>query len=100
MTSDAYFQVLVIVALPAAFAYPLIYGFCTKWWRNWIGLGLLVKAVGLAILLGFTGAFQILGPDYPFRDAIRNVGMTIVAVGLWLALVAMLHALFQRRPKV
>lgn len=98
MSSDTYFQLVVILTLPAAIFYPLIYGTQTRWWRDWIGRALLVKAVGLAILIGFTAAFQIFGPDYYARDFIRNAGITLVCIGVWLALTAMLRALFQRRP--
>lgn len=97
MNSDEYFKTMVLVALAVDCAYVLIYATRTKWWRNWIGWALLTKAVGIAILLGFTAAFQVFGPDYAFRNQIRDVGITVVVVGFSLALVAMVRALFQRR---
>lgn len=97
MNADDWFALMVIVSLPAAVLYPLIYGTQTTWWKDWIGWALLTKAVGLAILLGFTAAFQILGPDYPFRNTIRNTGMAVVMLGVWLGFLAMLRVLRQRR---
>lgn len=98
MTADQWFQAMVLASLPAAILYPLIYGTCTRWWADWIGRGLLVTSVGLGILLGFTAAFQVLGPEYAFRNEVRNTGMAVVTVGLWITLAAMLKALFMRRP--
>lgn len=96
--SDTYFQLMVVVALLVDLAYITVYGTQTRWWRDWIGWALLTKAVGLAILLGFTAAFQVFGPDYAYRNEIRDTGITVVTLGLVLALSAMLRALFQRRP--
>lgn len=97
MSADDWFALMVVASLPAAVLYPLIYGTQTTWWKDWIGWALLTKAVGLAIMLGFSAAFQLFGPDYPGRNAVRNAGMAIVMVGLWLALLAMLRVLRQRR---
>lgn len=99
MSADELFKALVIIALPAAVLYALIYGTQTRWWRDWIGWALLTKAVGMSIVLTYTALFLVFGPDYPYRDTIRNVGMAIVATGLWLALIAMVRVLLQRRRK-
>lgn len=90
MTFD-YFGWVVLLALPAALLYPLIYGFRVRWWSNWIGFALLVKATGLGIMLAFTAALLIFGPDYPWRTVVRNVGITLVAVGTWTAFLAMIR---------
>lgn len=86
-----YFAVMVIVTLPAAIAYPLVYGFRTRWWRDWIGRALLIKATAVGILIGITAAYQVFGPDYWGRNVFRNAGITLLAVGVWLALIAMLR---------
>lgn len=98
MSADNIFALLVYLTLPAAVVYPAIYGTQTKWWKGWIGRGLFISAAGLAILLVFTAAYQIFGPNYVGRDTVRIVGMVFVCVGTWLGLAAMLRALYQRRP--
>lgn len=97
MTPEHMFVALVYIALPAALAYPIIYASLMPWWRTWIGRALLSKALGVAILLSQVGLFHLFGPDYWGREAIRLTGMAFVAVGVWLALVAMLRELWRRR---
>lgn len=98
MSPDTAFAALIYLTLPAAIAYPIVYGASTHWWRDWIGRALFIKATGVAILIGVSAAFHHLGPDYPLRDTFRLVGAALVCVGVNLALVALLRALFQRRP--
>lgn len=91
MTPDAVFAGLVYLAMPAAVLYPLIYATRVKWWSTWVGQALLVKAVGVLALLTVSALYQFFGPDYPGRDFVRITGMTLLAVGLWYALIAMLR---------
>ncbi|WP_294567634.1 hypothetical protein [uncultured Arthrobacter sp.] len=93
-----YFGWLVILTLPAATLYPVIYVCRARWWKSWIGMALLFKATGLATLLWFTAALLVLGPDYPGRYAIRNTGITFILVGVWCAFIAMLRE-FHTRPR-
>lgn len=97
MTGDDLFSLGVLIALPAAVAYPVIYGFSVRWWKDWIGRALLVKAAGLADLLMVSAAYRAFGPDYWGRDFFRIFGIALVAAGVWLALIAMLRAVFKRR---
>jgi hypothetical protein len=97
VTSDQIFGALVLIALPAAVAYPLIYGTQVRWWHDWIGRALLIKACGVADLLLVWAAYQVFGPDYWARDTLRITGIALVAIGVWLALIAMIRAVFQRR---
>lgn len=97
MTADEIFKVLVLVSLPAAIAYPVIYGTQTKWWRSWIGRALLIKALGLLLLLLFSALFYTFGPNYIGRDTFRIVGMSLLTVGLYVALFAMYRELRRGR---
>lgn len=92
-----YFAVMVVIALPAAVLYPIVYALNSRWWKTSIGVALLVKATGLAIMLAFTAALLVLGPDYPGRTTIKNVGITLIAVGVWAAFLAMLRE-YHLRP--
>lgn len=91
MTPDAIFSGLIYLAWPAAFLYPLVYVIRAKWWKTWIGQALLIKAVGVWILLTVSLLYQFFGPDYWGRDALRITGASLVTVGIWYALVAMLR---------
>lgn len=93
---DDYFLAAVLLSLPAANLYPLLYAVRVRWWRDWIGFALLVKATGLAIMLDFTAFYLTLG-DYPAREVFRTVGITLVCVGVWLAFLAMLRAWRRKR---
>lgn len=91
MTADHLFAGLAYLALPAAILYPLIYGTRVKWWHTWVGQALLIKALGVLMLLLVTALYQFFGPDYFARDVVRVVGMFLLALGLWYALIAMLR---------
>lgn len=91
MNADALFAALVLIAWPAACAYPLLYATRVKWWRTWVGQALLLKALGVWILLTVSALYQMFGPGYWSRDVFRLLGMALVAAGVWYALVAMLR---------
>lgn len=99
MTAEGLFIALSYIAMPAALAYPIIYGALTPWWRTWVGWALLLKALGVAILLSQISLFHAFGPDYAGRETVRLVGMSLVAAGVWLALVAMLRVLWHGRTR-
>lgn len=93
-----YFAVMVWAALPAVVLYALIFAFKARWWRTWIGFGLLNKAVGLSMMLAFTALLMTFGHDYPGRGILRDVGITLIMVGSWAALVAMLRE-YRHKPR-
>lgn len=93
-----YFGVMVLVTLPAVALYATIFAVKARWWRTWIGFGLLNKAVGLTLMLGFTALLMIFGPDYPGRRILLNVGITLTALGSWAALIAMLRE-YRHKPR-
>ena len=93
-----YFAIMVWVALPAVVLYALIFGIKARWWRSWIGFGLLNKATGLSMMLVFTALLMTFGGDYPGRDILRDVGITLIVVGSWAALIAMLRE-YRHKPR-
>lgn len=96
MTS--YFGVMVLLTLPAVALYALIFAFKARWWRSWIGFGLLNKAMGLTLMLAFTALLMALGPDYPGRELLRDVGITLICVGSWAAFIAMIRE-YRHKPR-
>lgn len=96
MTS--YFGVMVLITLPAVALYALIFAFKARWWKSWIGFGLLNKATGLTLMLSFAALLMAFGPDYPFRAVLRDVGITLVCVGSWAAFIAMLRE-YRHKPR-
>lgn len=93
-----YFGVMVLITLPAVALYALIFGVKARWWRSWIGFGLLNKAVGLTLMLTFTALLLVFGSDYPGRNVLRDVGITLICVGSWAAFVAMLRE-YRHKPR-
>lgn len=93
-----YFGVMVLVTLPAVASYAVIFGLNARWWRTWIGFGLLNKAVGLTLVLTFSALLMIFGPGYPGRTLLLNSGITLIAVGSWAALIAMLRE-YRHKPR-
>lgn len=89
--ADVVFKWLVTAALPAAVLYPLIYGVSVRWWKSAIGRALMLKACGVLVLLLFSIFFYWFGPDYPFRNEFRIIGASLLCVGLYLALYAMVR---------
>ena len=80
--SDDIFRILVVATLPGAIAFPII---CSRvrWWRDWVGRALMVKALGVAILLTISFMYQVFGPGYSFRDSLRLLGMLAVFFGIY-----------------
>lgn len=93
MTADDIFMALVLASLPVAVAYPAVYGTRTRWWKDWVGRALLIKATGILLLLLFSGMFYVFGPNYFGRDTFRIAGMSLLFVGLHVAFFAMLREL-------
>lgn len=96
-TADNIFAWLVFAALPAVILYPTIYGFTSPWWTSWIGRALLVKAIGVAILVGFSALYQAFGPNYWGRDVVRISGMTLACIGFYAALFALIQVKLEAR---
>lgn len=93
MTSQQIFTALVYLCMPAALLYPLVYGLSSPWWRTWIGRALFIKAIGVLILLTQMALFQLFGPNYWLRDQVRIFGMSLVCIGTWTALFALVQVL-------
>lgn len=97
MTADEIFKWMVLVTLPIAIAYPLVYAIAAPWWRSDIGQALLIKAIGVAMLLTYSALFYTLGPDYAGRDTFRLVGMPLLFLGLCRAFWVMCRELLRGR---
>jgi hypothetical protein len=97
MNADTAAVILVVGMAPAATLFPLLYGFTTPWWRSLIGRALMTKAVGLALLIDISLAYQWLGDDYFLRDVVRLTVYGLIFVGVWLQLTALFVEKYRAR---
>lgn len=91
---------LILVTAPAQTAFVLVYGLTSPWWQSLVGRALFTKALGLALLIDLSLAYQLLGDDYWLRDAVRLSIYSLIAVGAYLQLAALVQEKFasRRRP--
>lgn len=99
MSADDVYRLLVLLTWPAALLYPLIYGTLAPWYRSGTGRALFAKATGVGLMVSFAALFILFGPDYVGRSVFRIVGMSLVLLGTWGALIAMLHRLHKGAPR-
>lgn len=91
MTADLVaFLLIAAMALPVT-VYWFVYTFTMPWWKSVVGRALWTKATGMALLIDISLTYQIFGDDYFLRDAVRLTVFSIILVGLWLQLGALLH---------
>lgn len=53
------------------------------WWQTWFGRSLMTMAIGMFIFASMALISMRLGPDYPFRDALRLVGYALLNLAMW-----------------
>jgi putative copper export protein len=81
---------LLIAAGIAANTYVIVY--LTRPWRSTpAGRALMVKAWGNVILIDMALAAGVFGHNYPGRDLIRLIGLTLFAGGMWYLLIVLLR---------
>lgn len=96
-SADLVFQALVLISWPVSVMFVLIYGLTAAWWKSNLGRGLFIKAVGVAIILSYSGLFYLFGSHYWGRDEIRVIGMGLVFAGLTYNTVNLIHAQVRAR---
>lgn len=97
MSADTAAILLVLAIAPAQTAFIVIYGFWSPWWRTLVGRALFTKALGLALLVDIALIYQWLGDDYYLRDVVRLSVYSLIALGAWLQLWALLYEKWQAR---
>lgn len=91
MNTDLVALVLICAAAPAQTVFVLVYGLGSPWFRSVVGRALFTKALGLALLIDISIAYQFLGDDYALREVVRLSVFTLIAVGAWLQLGALVY---------
>lgn len=93
MTADLAAVVLIVIAAPAATAFPFAYAYVARgvWWRTPTGRALMTSSTALALLIDISLAYQAFGDDYALRDAVRLTVFALVALGAWLKLGALIY---------
>lgn len=89
MSADTAAVLLILVAAPAATAFPIVYGLTSPWYRSLLGRALMTKAVGLALLIDISLIYQWLGDDYFLRNVVRLTVYSLIAAGVWMQCTAL-----------
>lgn len=88
--------VVLVITVPPALAFPILYHRMYNWRRTWIGQSLMIKSIGVAMVLFLTSLRQVFG-DYPFRQYLVYAFFVWISVGT----VSRIVALFKdRQPPV
>lgn len=103
MSADHVAILLVLIAAPAATAFPFAYGWISRdvWWRTPAGRAIMTSSVGLALLIDISLAYQAFGDNYPGREVVRLTVFALIAAGAWLNLGALIyeHRKQRRNPR-
>lgn len=93
MSADTLAVVLVVLAAPAATAFPFAYAYVARgvWWRTPTGRALMTSSTALALLIDISLAYQAFGDDYALRDAVRLTVYALIVLGAWLKLGALIY---------
>lgn len=100
---DAAVLLIVATAVPITL-FSIGYTFTARgWWREWVGRALFTSAWGLALLVDISLLYNWLGDNYPWRDEVRLTVYSIICVGAWFKLIALVvekrRAYIERRTK-
>lgn len=94
--TDTVALLLILAAAPAQTLFVIFYGIGSPWWRSVVGRALFTKSLGLALLIDISLLYNWLGDDYALREVVRLGVFTLIAVGAWLQLGALIY---ERRRK-
>lgn len=89
-TVDQAARWLIYATSPAVTVFVVLYATTVPWWKTSIGRALLVSSAALMMLIDLSVAFQLFGADYLGRDAVRLTVLSLVFLGAWLKLYALL----------
>ena len=98
MSAELVAILLIISIAPAQNAFVIVYAFWSPWWASWLGRAIFSGSLGLALLVDLSLAYQLLGDDYPGRDAVRLTVYSLIAAGSWMSLIVLL-ASKRRNPR-
>lgn len=93
MNADHLAVLFILVAAPAATAFPFCFAWISRgvWYRNPAGRALMTSSVALALLIDISLLYQWLGDDYALRDVVRLTVYALIAAGAWQKLYALLR---------
>lgn len=75
-------NILVLVGLPAAIAFPIVYAARSPWRALRVGRSMMYLAVSLGALMCLN-AGSIWFPDYPGRGIVRVIVYSALALSMW-----------------
>lgn len=86
MTLQEFAVALVLGMVPAITAIPFLYHRRQAWWTDAYGIGFMILAVGLTLLVNFAVTFQFV-PEFPAKGWIKIAVYSVLLVAFyWLAI--------------
>lgn len=81
---------LLIFGMLGIFAFTILYGFRSRWWKYIEGIALFAKSFTLAMVSAISVAFILFG-DYPARQTIRVIVYALFAGSSWFFVIALVR---------
>lgn len=99
MTTAQLSTVVIYIAAPGATLFPLLYMWAAPWRKSLIGYAIVVSKIGLALLVDLSLLYHFIGPTYPGHDQAVLGAFSLVVVGTYLYLAALLRVQIQKRRR-
>jgi hypothetical protein len=98
MTTEEASTLIIFVAAPATTLFPILYMLTAPWYRSLVGWAIVISKLGLAALVDASLAFHFFGPHYAGRPAFVLGAFSLIVVGTWLYLFALIREQLMKRP--
>jgi hypothetical protein len=87
---------LIRFGAPAQTLFVVVYGLWSPWWRTQTGRAIFTKGLSVALLLDLSLLAAAVGP-YTGHQIVALAVISLVALGAWMQLIALLHEKFRAR---
>ena len=81
---------LLIFGMLGIFAFTILYGLRSRWWKYIEGVALFFKSLTLAMVSAISVAYLFFG-DYPFRQPLRIVVYALFSGSSWFFFIALVR---------
>lgn len=89
--SDFVVGILIVLTVPAAFLFPIIYAFTTRWRETLVGQSLLVKSSATLLLMTLAMLVRVFEISEFWASIFRLVVMAAICVGVNMMFVALIR---------
>jgi hypothetical protein len=88
--SDRFVGILIILTVPAALLFPIVYAFTTRWWETLVGKSLLVKSTATLLLMALAMLVRVFEIDPHVAAVLRLIVMALICLGVNMMFVALM----------